>query len=230
MQSRGPAWLWLAVAVVGLIGLLAALSGRFPGALDDQDSFARLIYLLAWIALAGSGLVLAIRRQPLTQLRNLAIWVGIGLALFIGYSFKDDLGPRLLGQLVPQRGIAESDGAVSFRVGQDGHYHVEARVNGSLVRFLVDTGASMVILSPADARRLGFDLDRLAFTARAETANGRVRIAPVTLQEVDVGGVRLDQVAASVNEAAMSESLLGMSFLGRLSSYTFSGDRLILRP
>src|SRR5574341_745137 len=129
VPSRGPAWLWLAVAAIGVIALVMALNGRFPGALDEQGGLPWLIYLLSWLALAGSGVVLAIRREPLKQLRNAAIWLGLGLALVIGYSFKDELGSRLLGELVPQRGTANPDGSVTFRAGEDGHFHVEALVN-----------------------------------------------------------------------------------------------------
>ena len=228
-MSRGPAWLWLTAAIIGLIALLFALNGRFPGALEDQGGLPRLAYLLGLVAFSGGGMVLAIRRQPLKQLRNAAIWLAIGLVLVIGYSFKDELGSRLLGELVPQRGIANSDGSVSFRAGTDGHFHVEARINGTRLRLLVDTGASQVVLSPADARHLGFDLAALDFRHVSETANGPVSGAPVTLREVAVGDVRLVDVAASVNGAEMSESLLGMSFLSRLSGFEVSGDRLTLR-
>jgi len=229
VPSRGPAWLWLAVAAIGLIAVVLSLNGRFPGALEEQDALPRLIYLLSWLALAGAGVVLAVRREPLKQLRNAAIWLGIGLALVVGYSFKDELGSRLLGELVPQRGIANPDGSVSFRAGADGHFHVEARINGTRLRLLVDTGASQVVLSPADARRLGFNPADLDFRHVSETANGPVTGAPVTLREVAVGSVRLADVAASVNGAVMSESLLGMSFLSRLSGFEVSGDRLTLR-
>src|SRR5262249_21775201 len=147
--SRGPAWLWLAAAIIGLIALLFALNGRFPGALEDQGGLPRLAYLLGLVAVSGGGVVLAIPREPLKQLRNAALWVALGLVLVLGYSFKDELGPRLLGELVPQRGIANADGSVSFRAGADGHFHVEARINGTRLRLLVDTGASQVVLSPA---------------------------------------------------------------------------------
>src|SRR5919109_631648 len=105
LPSRGPTWLWL-VAVLGVIALVLALNGRFPDALEQQGGMPRLLYLLSLLALGGGGLVLAIRRQPLQQLRNAAIWLAIGLVLVIGYSFKNELGPRLLGELVPQRGTA----------------------------------------------------------------------------------------------------------------------------
>lgn len=230
MRSRGPFWIWLAVAAIGVTGLVLALSGRFPGALDDNGSLSRLIYLLGWLALAGGGLVFAVRRQPLRHLRYALVWAGVVLLLVIGYSFRDEVVPRLMGELVPQHGIAAADGSVSFRAGQDGHFHIEARIDGAPIRFLVDTGASQIVLSPADARRLGFDLDRLSFTQLTETANGLGRSAPVILREVTVGGLRVADVPASVNQAKMSESLLGMSFLRRIGGFEVSGDRLTLRP
>ncbi len=85
------------------------------------------------------------------------------------------------------------------------------------------------MLSPADARRLGFDLGRLAFTEYYATANGTVRGAPIRLDEIVVGPIRLTNLRASVNEAAMDTSLLGMSFLNRLDSYEVRGDTLTLR-
>jgi aspartyl protease family protein len=230
VNSRGPIWLWLAIAATGLVGLLFALSGRFPGTLDDEGNLQRLVYLLGLLALVGGGLVFAIRRQPLRHLRYAAIWAGIGLVLVVGYSFRDELGPRLMGELVPTRGVDNGDGSVSFRAGADGYFQVDARVNGSLVRFLVDTGASRIVLSPADARRLGFDPDNLAFTEITETANGLGRSAPVILDDVEVGGLRVADVAASVNQTEMSRSLLGMSFLRRIGGFEVSGDRLTLRP
>lgn len=229
VPSRGPALLWLAVAAIGVVALVLALNGRFPGALDERGGLPQLLYLLSWLLIAGGGVMLAIRREPLKQVRNAAIWLGLGLALVIGYSFKDELGPRLLGELMPQRGVANADGSVTFRAGEDGHFHVEALVNGTRLRLLVDTGASQVVLSPSDARRLGIATASLDFRHVSETANGPVSGAPVTLHEIAVGRVRLTEVAASVNGAEMSESLLGMTFLSRLSGFEVSGDRLTLR-
>ena len=97
------------------------------------------------------------------------------------------------------------------------------------IRFLVDTGASDVVLSPSDARKLGFDPDHLKFTRPYNTANGVVWGASVTLNRVAIGPVALDGVAASVNGAAMGQSLLGMSFLGRLSGYAVENGRMTLR-
>ncbi|HET6521866.1 MAG TPA: TIGR02281 family clan AA aspartic protease [Geminicoccaceae bacterium] len=110
-----------------------------------------------------------------------------------------------------------------------GHFVVEARVNGTPTRFLIDTGASSIVLAAADARRLGFHPAGLDFSQRFGTANGVVRGAPVTLREVRLGQFALRDVPASVNEGALGISLLGMSYLSRLRGYEVRNDRLVLR-
>ena len=113
--------------------------------------------------------------------------------------------------------------------GPHGHFLVEAVVNGVPVDFLVDTGASHVVLSLQDARRLGFTPDHLQFTQQFQSANGTVRAAPVALRELRIGQLRLFDLEASVNGGPLPISLLGMSFLQRLSSYEVARGRLILR-
>ena len=98
------------------------------------------------------------------------------------------------------------------------------------IRFLVDTGASEVVLSPRDAERLGFDLKSLNFNRIYQTANGTVTGAPVRLEEIRIGPIVVSDVRASVNGAEMKRSLLGMSFLGRLGGYRVNGDVLTLSP
>ena len=102
-------------------------------------------------------------------------------------------------------------------------------MDGVAVRFLVDTGASHVILSAGDARRLGFDLDSLTYSRPYRTAAGTVFAAPVVLGAVTIGPIRIAGVQASVGGAALGQSLLGMSFLNRLSGYRVAGGRLTLQ-
>ena len=94
----------------------------------------------------------------------------------------------------------------------------------------MDTGASDIVLSPADAARAGFERSELAFNRQYQTANGIGWGAPVVLRSIEAGAIRFRGVAASVNDAPMSESLLGMSFLDRLAGFEVRGDSLILRP
>ena len=124
------------------------------------------------------------------------------------------------------------DGPASVRIRQrkDGHFTARAKVNGAHLFMLVDTGASTVVLKPADAERAGIDTSTLSFTIPVRTANGTGFAAPVRLRSVSIGPIALDNVEALVAKpGALNESLLGMSFLRRLRSYEFSGEFLTLR-
>jgi clan AA aspartic protease (TIGR02281 family) len=105
-----------------------------------------------------------------------------------------------------------------YRPGPLGHVVLTASVNGAPVRFLVDTGASTVALSPADARAAGINPNALAFDKTTTTANGVVRVAPVLLHEIRIEQLAVENVPAVV-DASLSGSLLGMSFLSRLKSF-----------
>lgn len=112
----------------------------------------------------------------------------------------------------------------------DGHYWADALIDGKAVRVMVDTGASVVVLTPADAARLGLRLKAGDFSATVITASGPVPAAPVALQSVAVAGTRVEQVEALVVERGLPHSLLGMSYLGRLSSFSATPVGLTLRP
>jgi len=112
----------------------------------------------------------------------------------------------------------------------DGHYWAEADIDGRAVRVMVDTGASVVVLTPADAARLGLKLTAADFSGTVITASGPVRAAPVRLEAVAVAGARVAGVEALVVEQGLPHSLLGMSYLGRLSSFSATPAGLTLRP
>lgn len=121
-------------------------------------------------------------------------------------------------------------GPASIAKAADGHFWAEATVNGKRVRFLVDTGATTVALNAADARRLGLDPKSLSFTRPVTTAAGETRAAPVVLEYVSISGARVNRVEALVIEKGLPTSLLGMSYLGRLSRFEATKTALILRP
>ena len=104
---------------------------------------------------------------------------------------------------------------------ENGHYYPHVTINGMVVRMMVDTGASLVSLSAADARRVGIDPQSLQFTGVAHTANGTVRAAPITLREIAIEGMVLNNVRASC--CVTGEALLGMSALERLNFTIGSG-------
>jgi aspartyl protease family protein len=110
----------------------------------------------------------------------------------------------------------------------DGHYWADAEVDGAPVHFLVDTGSSTVALTPADARRLGLDAAALHYDQPVFTAAGRERAAAVTLSHVTIAGVKVEGVKALVMREGLSASLLGMSYLGRLSKIEATPEALVL--
>jgi len=119
--------------------------------------------------------------------------------------------------------------STSINKASDGHFWAEARVNSGSVRFLVDTGASVVALTPLDAQKAGFNLHTLNYTAPINTAAGRIMAAPIKLDLVSVGNVTVRNVRAVVIREGLPQSLLGMSYLGELQKVEASRDLLILR-
>ncbi len=112
----------------------------------------------------------------------------------------------------------------------DGHWWADAVVDGRAVRLMVDTGATVVALTPQDARRLGLELTPGDYSHEITTAAGPARAARVRLASLSVGAVRVPDVDAMVVERGLPHSLLGMSWLGRLSGFEASADALTLRP
>ena len=131
---------------------------------------------------------------------------------------KDWIGGRSVG------------GTMVLRAAPDGHYYTRARINGRSVDAVVDTGASLVALSYADARKAGLNMSALDFNITMQTANGKGYAALVNLDELRIGSVRLTDVRAVVAQRGkLGISLLGMSFLGRLSRADMRSGELILK-
>ena len=110
-----------------------------------------------------------------------------------------------------------------------GHFRVEGAIDGRRLDFVVDTGASVVTLTESDAARLGFHPAPRDYVAQLKTANGTVRGAPLRLGMVEIGGLMLRNVTAVVlPDEALSENLLGLSFLSRLHRFEYRDGRLVL--
>ena len=173
------------------------------------------------------------QRKPGNRWKQAGVWAGAVVLLILAYSFRFELGhlgDRVVGELLPYAAVTTEEGAIRLRAQRDGHYYIDASVDGREVRFLVDTGASIVVLSPADATRLGIDLAQVNFSRRMRTAGGIVRGAPIVIRTLNLGAISLTNVSAVINESAMSHSLLGVSALEQLSSYEVRDGTLTLRP
>jgi aspartyl protease family protein len=113
--------------------------------------------------------------------------------------------------------------------GHDHHYEVAARIDGAPVDFIVDTGATLVILRESDAARAGIRPSRADYTANVSTANGVTKAARAKLDRVEIGGITVYDVPALVlPDNALWRNLLGMSFLSRLKRYEVAGGRMVL--
>ena len=115
-------------------------------------------------------------------------------------------------------------------MGTDGHYWVDATVDGRHMRMMVDTGASLVAITPEDAHRLGIAVRPEQYNRRLRTANGDARAARVVLPSLSVGGVKLNNVEAMVVEGGLPHSLLGMSYLSRLSGFSATPAAMTFNP
>lgn len=187
------------------------------------DEFGRFAYLLLLLLVVG-GYFLAQGRRNLGRVaQQAAIWTFIFVGVIVAYGLWGDLRRTVIPEQMRVNG-QELEVAAS----RDGHFYLTAEVNGAKVLFVVDTGASQVVLTERDARRVGFEPDTLSYFGAARTANGMVRTAPVRLESFTLGPFEDKGLAAVVNEGELDTSLLGMSYLGRFEM-TLSGDRLVLR-
>jgi aspartyl protease family protein len=219
--------------MAGLVGLVVALARAFPEALRTSQDWTELAYRAGFVVLIGTAAVLRVGPGRLGQhLRHAAIWVGLVAAVALVVAYRDEFSgvPQRL-RLAFSNGDPVVTGERELVVPQDeeGAFEVVGRVNGQRVSFIVDTGATDTVLAPADARRLGLDVDRLDYAYESETANGKGYGAGYVAERLEVGPIAFDSFPMTVNQAPMSRSLLGMSFLRRLDSFEVRGRNLILR-
>lgn len=189
----------------------------------DGDTLVRLLYLVV-LASAIIGWVLIESRGRMGQAARQALaWLLIFVGLAAGYGLWQDLSAS--GQ---RQAISQSGDQVIIDRAPDGHYYLRLTVDGTDLRFMIDTGATGIVLSDRDTDRLGIDRRGLAYLGEARTANGTIRTAQVTLRNVTLEGTPVGDLPAWVGEGRLDVSLLGMEFLGRFGRVEIARDRLIL--
>lgn len=183
---------------------------------------ARLVYLIVLLAMVAGWFFMQTRDGLNKTLQYAAVWgmIFVGGAAAVGlWQDISKSGARVqisdTGQIVVPR-------------ARDGHYYLTIGVNGADLRFVVDTGATDMVLTQADATRAGLDPDQLSYLGRANTANGEVRTAFVRLDSVQLGDVTDRDVPAVVNGGEMEQSLLGMGYLQRWGRLEIANNELIL--
>jgi aspartyl protease family protein len=195
--------------------MVFALDRWFPGNRNSANN-VDIVYTLALLAMLSTGLLFVRRTDWRHTLRNVALWLAVGVVLVLGYAWQEPLrnaALHLRSQLVPGMAVATGERELTLSESDGGSYVVFGAVNGERVRFLVDTGATDIVLSPSDARRAGINPDSLKYDRPYATANGVGYGATVTVDRLEVGAITFSDVRVSVQQAEMGTSLLGMTFL-----------------
>ncbi len=190
----------------------------------NSDDHAVLVYLILILLVVGGSMIISSRGQLNKTLQQAAIWGLIFVGAVGAYSLKD----RIESSLYPERALISERGTVSFNRARDGHFYAELEVNGKKVEFVVDTGASDIVLSQQDAEYLGYATRDLIYSGRASTANGVVPMARITLDSVLLGRFADQNIVATVNGGELDTSLLGMRYLKRFRKIEIAGSRLTL--
>jgi aspartyl protease family protein len=186
--------------------------------------------LLLWLVLSG---LRSARPSDIAHVATAAaVWAAMLIVLTGVYAYRfeaSDIVGRIAGEFFPSEPEVGRGGEVIVNRRLSGEFAIAGRVNGARVTFLFDTGASAVVLTAEDARRAGLDAHGLTFDVPVATANGPAMAAEVRLDQIAVGPIVMRNVSALVaRRGALEESLLGMSFLERLKSYTVERDRLVM--
>jgi len=218
--------------VAGILASVWLLAREFPQDRLSGLAQGQLVYLIAWLCLIASGIVLGSRFALRHSLRNVAIWTTIFAILGLGYLYRDffaDTYERFRAEILPAEPVAVGEHTLVLTQSDTGEFVATGTVNGTAVSFLIDTGASDIVLAPQDAQRIGVDVSTLTYNLPSETANGIGNGAPLTVNTLTLGRIDLQHVSVVVNQAPMGRSLLGLAFLRRLKSFSFSGQKLTLR-
>lgn len=227
---------WFAIIVIG--GALAFLlfqgeSASLGGI--DGDQIAALVSLTLIGTLVASGF-LATRQKTSTLVKQALGWLAIIAVLVVGYEYRyelQDVASRVTAGAIPGSPISRStaDGATIVELRRYGNaFLTEGQVNGEPARFVVDTGATTVVLTVNTARDAGIDVGALQFSIPVSTANGVTQAARARVDSLSVGEIERDNIVVLIaRQGALFENLLGMNFLDQLSGFDVRGDRLILR-
>ncbi len=232
-QLRGLAIALLIVALAAFVFYAFFGDPTDPTNVNFDDSGPRLVALsaLAFVFIASF-----IFGQPKFReiLQGTLFWGGLCALLVVGYTFRTDLvhaGYRVLGALAPGLAVTQPDGTILIVRDASGHFVLDGRINGVRTEFLLDTGASAVVLSYDDAHHAGYRAQDLSFTVPVSTANGRTLVAPIQINTIAIGEHTLRNIRGFVaQDGSLEASLFGMTALDRLQSWRIEGDKLIMTP
>jgi len=234
-MSRSSPFLWFLLGIIGVAMVLLLLrhsSGTVLGL--ETGRFAQAAILVTLLAFVSAGVIG--RGTFGRAMRNAMAWGVIVVVLLAGYTYREDLAAlarRVTGDVLPNQAVVETgakgEQQVVINQVRGGHFVVVANINQWAVEMLIDTGASVVTLTPEDAIMAGIVTTELDFRVQVQTANGTARAAPVIIDRLIVGSIERRHVSALVAQPGMLEtSLLGLNFLNSLGSYTVSQRQMTL--
>jgi aspartyl protease family protein len=224
-------WTVLLAVLLALVALILGHDAEMIDRLTTRE-FSSLAVNVVLAVFVGAMVFVLFRERLSKALEAALFWTVIGLVLLVGYTYRVELraiGDRVMAELLP--GWAAQKGrTVQIARGRAGDFSVRAQINGARVSMVLDSGASAVVLTQEAAKAAGLPLEVLNYSTNVETANGRTRVAPVTLDRLEVGNIVERSVPALIAQPGQLRSnLLGMSFLDRLESWEVRGDTLLLR-
>ena len=188
------------------------------------DDKAYLFYMILLLVGVGASFLYS-RRESFSQTAQQAlIWGLIFVGVITAYGFKDVFKAQIFPSVAVQNGV----GSVILMRANDGHFYADLNINGRDVEFVIDTGASAIVLSKNDAQSIGIDTENLNYLGRANTANGTVSTAFVSLGIIKLGDITDYDFPAFVNGGELSSSLLGMDYLNLFSEFRINGNTLTL--
>ncbi len=197
------------------------------------DDWAELVFYGAIATYVAVMIPKLFRGSVTAAIGALLFWAIVLFGAIAGYAYRVELravGERVIAVLVPGTAIETGAKEVTVFRRPDGQFAVNGSVDGRKITFMLDTGASAVVLRAEDAAKLGIPIHRLAYDIEVSTANGRTMAAEIELPRLSIGPIAEDQVRALVaRPGALHENLLGMSFLGDLASFSMTSDRLVMR-
>ena len=224
--------IWLLLAVLIIAGLAVALDQNGTAlAGRSLDDYSTLIIRIVMVVVVGAFALSLFRGRLSHAIEAALVWIVIAGLLAVGYTYRfelRDVAERVLAEFMPGRAVTRGR-TVEIARDNNGNFSINAQINGARVVMVLDTGASSVVLTQASAKAAGLPLEVLSYSVNVDTANGRARAAPVTLDRLDVGGISERAVPALIAQPGqLRTNLLGMSFLTRLESWEVRGDRLLL--
>ncbi len=197
----------------------------------ENNDLSQIVYLVILILIMSYGMINRKEMSLKKIVKYFLIWSLIGLIIIALYAYRfefNNFKERISGEINPTSAQLNQQGQLIINISDDSHFYVKMLINKKPILFMVDTGASDIVLNLQDALKIGINPKNLIFNRQFQTANGRVLGASIILKEVEISGIKFKDVRASVTNGEMGVNLLGMSFLRRFGKYEFYQDRLIL--